>query len=433
MGLIARSAALTERARRVLPGGVNSPARSFRAVGGTPRYIARASGAHVVDEDGVEFIDYVMGWGALLLGHAPAVVREALERALIDGVGCGVPHRAEVEFAERVLGRLPWAEQVRLTNSGTEAVMTAVRLARGATGRAGLLKFSGGYHGHSDAVLVSGHGDGQGAPSPAAGLPAGIARDVWLAEFNDLEAVELRFATHGPGIAAVIVEPVSANMGVVAPAPGFLAGLRSLCTRHGALLVFDEVVTGFRIAPGGAAERFGVTPDLAVYGKVLGGGMPVGAIAGAADLLQRLAPAGPIAHAGTFAGHPATMAAGLAILTAIGADPDLFTRLEAAGASLEAGLVADIARNGHPCQLARVGSMWTLFFAPATVVNWRSADAASCERYGLFFHAMLERGVHLAPSALEANFISAAHTAADIDRTVSAAAGALAEVHAYHR
>ena len=425
------NAALTVRAQRVIPGGVNSPARSFRGVGGTPRFIARASGARVVDEDGDEYLDYVMGWGALLFGHAPAAVHKAVDRALIDGVGCGVPHRAEVEFAERVLGLVQWAGQVRLANSGTEAVMTAVRLARGETGRAGLLKFIGGYHGHSDAVLVSEGGAGRGKASPAEGLAAGVANDIWFAHFNDLHAVEQCLSTHGDEIAAVIVEPVAANMGVVAPAPGFLAGVRALCTRHGVRLIFDEVVTGFRVAPGGAAERYGVTPDLAVYGKVLGGGMPIGAVAGSADLLRHLAPSGPVAHAGTFAGHPVTVAAGLSVLDAIAADLELFPRLDRAGSTLEAALTADIQRHGYPCSVARVGSMWTLFFSPDPVTNWPAADGASREQYRRFFHALLERGIHLAPSALEANFISAAHTAADIDRTVSAIVASLAEVHAH--
>jgi glutamate-1-semialdehyde 2,1-aminomutase len=424
-----QSAALVARARRVIPGGVNSPARAFRTVGGTPRYIAGAAGACLVDEDGVGYLDYVMGWGALLFGHAPACVAQAVARAQRRGVGCGVPHRGEVEFAERLLERLPWAGRVRLANSGTEAVMTAVRLARSATGRAGILKFGGGYHGHTDATLVADHDDGRGLPSAAAGLTAGVARDVWLAPYNDLDAVNRLVSTHGREIAAVIVEPVAANMGVVPPAPGFLAGLRSICTRHGALLIFDEVVTGLRIAAGGAVERYGVTPDLAVYGKVIGGGLPVGAVAGPADLLDRLAPAGPVAHAGTFAGHPLTTAAGIAVLDAIASDPGVYGRLEAAGAALQAGLEDAISRAGHPCTVSRVGSMWTIFFSPAPVFDLSTAQATSRSRFGGFFHALLHRGIHLAPSAVEANFLSAAHTSADIAKTISAAAEALVEAH----
>jgi glutamate-1-semialdehyde 2,1-aminomutase len=387
----------------------------------------------VIDEDGAEYVDYVMGWGALLFGHAWRDAREAMARVQARGVGCGVPHRAEVEYAERLVALLAWPEQVRLTNSGTEAVMTAVRIARSATGRPGIVKFSGGYHGHADSLLVAETDRGPGGASVDRGVPAGVAGDVWLAPYNSLGAVDRLLSANGRAIAAVVVEPVAANMGVVLPGAGFLAGLRTLCTHHGALLVFDEVVTGLRLAAGGAAECFSVVPDLAAFGKAIGGGLPVGAIAGPADLMQRLAPAGPVAHAGTFAGHPLTVAAGLAVIDAIAGDPGLYARLEAAGAALQTGITHAIARLGHPCTFARAGSMWTVFFARERVRDFATAQASSRTRYSRFFHALLRSGIHLAPSALEANFISAAHSMADISDTVAAAADALEDAHEHNR
>lgn len=407
---MSRSAGLGERARRVMPGGVNSPVRSFRSVGGSPRFIAGASGSRVVDVDGRPYVDYVMGWGALLFGHAPAFIRAAVADALVRGVGPGVPQQGEVEFAERLVEVLDWPDQVRLANSGTEAVMTAVRLARAITGRTGVVIFDGGYHGHADVTLGS----------QSAGVPPAISRDIHRVAYDDLSALDQRLSTHGHSIAAVLVEPVAANMGVVAPSPAFLQGLRSRCDRAGALLVFDEVVTGFRVAAGGAIERFGIVPDIATYGKVVGGGMPIGAIAGPAATLSQLAPSGPVIHGGTFAGHPLTVAAGLAALAQVASEPELYARLETAGAALESGFAAVAAEHEGAFRISRVGSMWTPVFATTS-------------DYSRFFHAVLDRGIHLAPSPHEANFISTAHTPADIENTVTAARDALSEIYATRR
>ena len=425
------SLALGERAQRVMPGGVSSPARAFRRVGGAPLYIARATGSRVVDEDGVEYVDFVMGWGALLFGHSPPFITEAIARAQDRGVGSGVPTRTEVEFAERLIDRLGWPDQVRLMNSGTEAVMTAVRLARGVTGRAGIVRFAGGYHGHSDAMLVADDGTGRGQAEPAAGLTSGLAREAWIARYNDLADVERILSPATGAIAAVIVEPVAANMGVVRPADGFLQGLRALCDASGVLLIFDEVVTGLRVGSGFAP--FDVVPDLATYGKVIGGGMPVGAVAGRRELMGVLAPEGAVMHAGTFAGHPITAAAGLAVIGEIERAPDVYARLDELGAALEAGLTTEIARRGYPCVFSRAGSMWTLFFDRGPVTDWDSARRSSAPAFARFFHAMLANGVHLAPSPLEANFLSAAHTHADVQLTIAAATAALAEVYEHNR
>jgi glutamate-1-semialdehyde 2,1-aminomutase len=423
------SQALAERAGRVIPGGVNSPARAFRGVGGTPIYIKEARGSRVFDEDGAEYIDFVNGWGALLHGHAPPFIVQAIEQSQRSGIGCGVPTRAEVEFAERLVRMLRWPEQVRLMNSGTEAVMTAVRLARGATGRAGLVKLIGGYHGHSDAMLVAGTESGEGTPRPGSGLTAGVAADVWMAPYNNASALERVLSANSGRIAAVIIEPVAANMGVVLPAKGFLQDVRRLCDRAGVILIFDEVVTGLRVARGGATEWSGVAPDLATYGKVIGGGMPMGAVAGGRRLMSQLAPSGSVVHAGTFAGHPASTAAGLAVLDEIERTPSTYERLDERGAALESGVVAAISSYGYPCTFARAGSMWTLFCASGVVTDWSSASQASTGTFGRFFHAMLARGIHLAPSQHEANFISTAHSEADIDRTVASVVAALHEVY----
>jgi glutamate-1-semialdehyde 2,1-aminomutase len=397
-------------------------------VGGTPRFIARAQGARVWDEDGHELIDYIGAWGPMILGHRPPEVIAAIERQLSSGLAFGAPTALEVEMAETITRLVPSIEMVRLVSSGTEATMAAIRLARAATGRSRIIKFEGCYHGHGDSFLVkAGSGAATFGTPDSPGVTASTARDTLTARFNDAGSVRELFASNPTEIAAVIVEPVVGNMGVVEPAWGFLQDLRDLCAADGALLIFDEVMTGFRVARGGAQERYGVTPDLTTLGKIIGGGLPVGAYGGRRDLMQRISPAGPVYQAGTMSGHPVAMAAGLATLAAIERDPGLYDRLEALGLALERGVTGAIGRRDEECRMARVGSMWTLFFAPRTVVDWASAAKANRARYGRFFHAMLSRGVSLAPSQFEANFISAAHTDADIIRTVEAIVEAIEE------
>jgi glutamate-1-semialdehyde 2,1-aminomutase len=422
----AASAALYERARRLMPGGVNSPVRAFRAVGGSPRFIARGHGARVWDADGRELIDYVGSWGPLILGHAHPAVVTAITRQAQQGTAFGAPTELEVRIAERLTAAIPSLEMVRMVNSGTEATMAAVRVARGVTGRPGVLKFEGCYHGHGDSFLVqAGSGAATFGTPDSPGVTEGTARDTVTARYNDLDSVRAAFAAHPDAIAAAIVEPVVGNMGVVAPRPGFLQGLRDLCSAEGALLVFDEVMTGFRVARGGAQERYGIRPDLTTLGKIIGGGLPVGAYGGRRDLMERVSPAGPIYQAGTLSGNPLAMAAGLATLDVILGDADFYTRLEALGAALEAGLIQAAARVDAPCTVARVGSMWTLFFAPEPVDDWTGAARADTTRFARFFQGMLARGIFLAPSQFEANFISAAHSPADVEATVRAAAEAL--------
>ena len=417
------SRALFERAEQVLPGGVNSPVRAYRAVGGTPRFLARAQGSRVWDEDGNELIDYVGSWGPMLLGHRPPAVMAAIERQLASGLAFGAPTSLEVEMAEAIVRLVPSIEMVRLVSSGTEATMAAVRLARAATGRARIVKFEGCYHGHGDSFLVkAGSGAATFGTPDSPGVTPAAARDTLTAPFNDAGAVRELFAANPGEVAAVIVEPVVGNMGVVAPAWGFLQDLRDLCTADGALLIFDEVMTGFRLARGGAQEKYGVTPDLTTLGKIIGGGLPVGAYGGRRALMAQVSPSGPVYQAGTLSGHPVAMAAGLATLNEIAQDFDLYDRLDALGAALESGIstVTD-----DSCHLARVGSMWTLFFAPSPVTDWTSAARADRARYGRFFHAMLDAGISLAPSQFEANFISTAHTQSDIAATVQAVARAI--------
>jgi glutamate-1-semialdehyde 2,1-aminomutase len=418
---------LFERASRRIPGGVNSPVRAFRGVGGTPLFIARALGARVEDEDGRTYIDYIGSWGPMILGHGHPAVVNAIRAQAARGTSFGAPSRLEVEMAETIARWMPAIDRVRMVNSGTEATMAAVRLARGATGRSTIVKFEGCYHGHGDAFLIkAGSGAATIGVPDSAGVTEGTARDTLIAAFNDGDGVARLFDSHPGAIAGVIVEPVVGNMGVVPPRPGFLQTLRDLCTTRGAVLILDEVMTGFRLARGGAQERYGVRPDLTTLGKIIGGGLPVGAYGGRADLMARVAPEGPVYQAGTLSGNPLAMAAGLATLAAIEAASGFYDALEQLGARLELGVREAIAKGGHPCRVARVGSMWTLFFSADDVVDWASASRCDTARYGRFFHEMLRRGVSLAPSQFEANFISAAHTAADIDETVHAVGEALA-------
>jgi glutamate-1-semialdehyde 2,1-aminomutase len=420
------SRALFARATARTPGGVNSPVRAFRAVGGSPIFIASARGARVTDEDGRTFLDYIGSWGPMILGHCHPEVVAAVQHQMTLGASFGAPTRLEVEMAEQLAARVPGLERVRLVNSGTEATMAAVRVARGATGRSKITKFEGCYHGHGDAFLIkAGSGAATIGVPDSPGVTDGTARDTLATPFNDLAALARLFDGHRGDIAAVILEPVVGNMGVVAPRPGFLEGVRELCTRDGAALIVDEVMTGFRLARGGAQERYGVVGDLVTLGKIIGGGLPVGAYGGRAALMSHVAPDGPIYQAGTLSGNPLAMAAGLATLGVIDRTVGFYDRLEQAGSRLEAGIGAALSRGGYPCRLARVGSMWTLFFTSDPVHNW--TDAAGCDRtrFGRFFHEMLARGVSLAPSQFEANFLSIAHTDADIDETCAAVAAAL--------
>jgi len=420
------SRALFKRAQPVLPGGVNSPVRAFRAVGGEPLFMARAEGSRVFDEDGNVFLDYVGSWGPMLLGHGHPAVVSAVEAQLRRGTSFGAPTRLEVEMAELIPQLVPSIEMVRMVNSGTEATMSAVRLARAVTGRERIVKFEGCYHGHGDSFLIkAGSGAATLGVPDSPGVTAGTAGDTLTVRFNDLGSVRDCFGAAPDQIAAIIVEPVVGNMGVVVPGDGFLEGLRAECDRHGALLIFDEVMTGFRVARGGAQERYAVRPDLTTLGKIIGGGLPVGAYGGRRDLLGQVAPSGPVYQAGTLSGNPLAMAAGLATLRAIQADPDLYLRLEASGQRLEDRVTKEIAERSWPCRLARVGSMWTLFFTDEPVQDWEGAARCDRARHGRFFHAMLSRGISLAPSQFEANFISAAHSDADIDTTARACVAAL--------
>ena len=422
-----RSEALHERALGLFPGGVNSPVRAFRAVGGAPRLIVSARGATVTDADGNELLDYVLGWGPMLLGHAHPAVVEAVERQHRSGSLFGMTSPLEVELAERVRSFYPAAERLRFTASGTEATMAAIRVARAATGRDDIVKLDGCYHGHADSFLIKAGSGLQtfGVPD-SAGVPAGIARSTRVARFNDLDSVAAVFhIKHAVAPAALVLEPVIGNMGVIAPEPEFLTGLRAICDRHGSLLIFDEVMTGFRVARGGAAERFGVKPDLVTLGKVIGGGLPVAAFGGRADLMKLVAPEGPVYQAGTYAGHPLAMAAGNATLALLENDSTIFHRLEARTGLLAAGLREILTRRRVRGVVNAIGSMWTLFLGVDQVTSAEEARQTDSRRYAAFFQGMLERGVFLPPSAFESAFLSDAHTETEIDRTLEAADEAL--------
>ncbi len=415
---MSRSAALFDRAQAVLPGGVNSPVRAFRAVGGTPFFVASAAGARLTDVDGRTYVDYVCSWGPLILGHAPPVVLAAIQDAAARGWSYGAPCAAEVDLAELVRQRMPAVEMLRFVNSGTEATMAAVRVARAATQRELLLKFDGCYHGHGDGFLVkAGSGVATLGLPDSPGVPAGIAGLTLTVPFNDVAAVEDVFARRGAEIAAVIVEPFVGNVGFIPPAPEFHPALRRLCDRHGAVLIFDEVMTGFRVAPGGAQERLAIRPDLTTLGKIVGGGMPVGAYGGRAELLRLVAPAGPVYQAGTLAGNPVAMAAGLATLTATAA-PGFYETLERRTARLVTGIADAARRRGVPISAGHAGSMWGVYLTPGPVRNYAEAKATDTALFARWHRAALARGVFLPPSAFEAAFVSSAHTDADIDFTI---------------
>jgi glutamate-1-semialdehyde 2,1-aminomutase len=421
-----RSEELFERAARVIPGGVNSPVRAFGAVGGVPRFAAGGEGAYLATVEGERLIDYVQSWGALLFGHARPEIVEAAVRAAERGTSFGVPTEAEVLLAEAVVRLVPSAEMVRLVSSGTEATMSAIRLARGFTGRSKLVKFAGCYHGHSDGLLAeAGSGVATFGLPGSAGVPPSATADTIVVELNDTGALAAAMEVAAPGVAAVILEPVPANSGVIPPADGYLAEVRRLCDEHGALLIFDEVITGFRLGPGGAQERFGVTPDLTTLGKVLGGGFPLAAFAGRAEVMQRLAPAGDVYQAGTLSGNPVAVAAGLAALQLVEAESP-FARLEELAGRLCDGLTDGL--RAIPHAVNRVGSLFSVFFGGAPVTDAASAKAADHAAYAAFFHAMLRRGVYLPPSGYEGWFLSAAHGDAEIERTVEAARDAAGEL-----
>jgi glutamate-1-semialdehyde 2,1-aminomutase len=405
---------------------VNSPVRAFRAVGGTPRFFARAAGAHVWDADGKKYIDYVGSWGPMVAGHNPPSVVAAVQEAAARALSFGAPTEAEIELAERICRLVPSIEMVRLVSSGTEATMTAIRLARGHTGRDAIVKFDGCYHGHADSLLVKA-GSGAltfGNPS-SAGVPADTAAHTAVLQYNDVAAVRELFAEKGETIACVIVEPVAGNMNLVLPAPGFLEELKAQCERHGALLVFDEVMTGFRVALGGAQARFGIRPDLTTLGKVIGGGMPVGAVGGRREVMQKLAPLGPVYQAGTLSGNPVAVAAGLATLGLV-QEKGFQEKVERATRSLVEGLQAEARRAGVPFSAQSIGSMFGLYFSERAPTTLAEVMATDRERFNRFFHAMLERGVYLAPSAYEAGFVSAAHGEREIAETLDAARAAFA-------
>ena len=425
---INKSVELFEKAKTLLPGGVDSPVRAFRAVGGQPLFIERGEGAYVYDVDGNRFIDYVLSWGPLILGHAHPLVIEAIQKAAALGTSYGAPSPLELELADLVMELMPNLEMLRFVNSGTEATMTALRLARAYTKRDKIIKFEGCYHGHADMLLVqAGSGVATLGLPDSPGVPAATVKDTLVARYNDLDSVEALFKKFPGEISAIIIEPVAGNMGVVPPATGFLKGLRKLCTEHGALLIFDEVMTGFRAHLNGAQALYDIVPDLTTLGKVIGGGLPVGAYGGKKEIMQMVAPAGPMYQAGTLSGNPLAMTAGIATLGELKKD-GAWQKLENAAASLGAGVKAAADAVGIPIQQTRVGTMFSTFFSETAPENWSTVSASDTERFGKFFSTMLENGVYLAPSQFEAGFVSTAHTPEVIDATVAAVEIALKSV-----
>lgn len=420
---------LFARAQRVIPGGVDSPVRAWRGVGGQPLFISHGTGSRVWDADGNVFLDYVASWGPLVLGHAHPRVVAAIQDAAARGTSYGAPTELEIELAERVIRAVSSVELVRFVNSGTEATMSALRLARAFTRRDLIVKFDGGYHGHADFLLAkAGSGIATLGLPDSAGIPPSVAATTLVTPYNDLTALQDVFRAHANKIAAVIVEPVAGNMGVVPPLPGFLQGLREITQKDGSLLIFDEVISGFRVAYGGAQSLFGVQPDLTCFGKIIGGGLPVGAYGGHRDIMQLIAPLGPVYQAGTLSGNPLAMAAGIATLDVLADMPNAYAQLDGRAAQLERGLVQAAKRVNVPVTVNRVGSMLTAFFTADPVSDYASAKRSDTRQYARYFHAMLERGIYLAPSQFEAAFVSLAHTDAEIAQTVECAADALGQI-----
>lgn len=414
------SEALFEQAKRVIPGGVNSPVRAFKSVGLTPRFVKSGRGARIMDEDGNRFIDYVSSWGPLILGHAHPEVLTAVREAMQEGTSFGAPTRREVEMAELITEMVPSIEKVRLVSSGTEAVMSAIRLARGYTGRSTIIKFSGCYHGHSDSLLArAGSGAATLSVPDSLGVPPGVVEGTLVLQFNNLEDVRAAFQQNPEGVAAVVVEPVAGNMGVVPPKPGFLQGLRDACSQYGALLIFDEVITGFRVAPGGAQQLYGIDPDLTCLGKIIGGGLPVGAFGGPGAIMDHLAPLGGVYQAGTLSGNPLAVAAGMAALRVLKRD-NPYSELETKSARLCEGIANILGEKNIPHTINRVRSMFSVFFHPGPVTNYEEAARADREYFAGFFGRLLDAGVYIAPSPFEAWFVGTAHTEEDIDSTLDA-------------
>ena len=423
-----KSEELFSRAQELLPGGVNSPVRAFRSVGGNPRFIASAKGATMTDVDGKTYVDYVGSWGPMILGHADDEVIEAIKQAAARGTSYGAPSPLEVEMAEEIVDAVPSVEMVRMVNSGTEATMAAIRLARGATGREKIVKFEGCYHGHGDSFLVkAGSGVATLGLPDSPGVPQSVAANTLTVPYNNADALAAIFDANKGEIASVIIEPVVGNMGCVAPKEGYLQAVREICTSNDALLIFDEVMTGFRLARGGAQERFGVSPDITTLGKIIGGGLPVGAYGASKDLMRNIAPAGTIYQAGTLSGNPLAMSAGLATLRRL-RDRSIYETLEARGAQLENGLRQAAEENGFSVQINRVGSMITLFFTDEPVFDWETANKSDREIFGKYFHTMLEEGIYLPPSQFEAAFFGITHTEEIINQTIEAARRAFARI-----
>lgn len=425
---ISTSQGLFEKAQKFIPGGVNSPVRAFRAVGGSPIFIKSAKGPYVYDEDGNEYIELINSWGPMILGHAHELIQKAVSDAVQNSFSFGAPTRREVEIAELIVSMMPSVEKVRMVNSGTEATMSAIRVARGFTGRDKIIKFEGCYHGHGDSFLIAA-GSGaitHGAPD-SPGVTKGVANDTLTAPYNDLEAVQRLVDANKNQIAALILEPVVGNMGCVLPEEGFLQGLRKICDQEGIVFIFDEVMTGFRLAKGGAQERFGITPDLTTMGKIIGGGMPVGAYGGRAEIMNWVSPLGPVYQAGTLSGNPIAMAAGLTMLTYLNEHPEVYTKLEASGEKLTTGFKNSISKLGLDYTVNHVGSMYTLFFTNQKVTDFPSAKSSDLAAFGKYFHAMLNQGIYMGPSQFESMFLSTALEDTHINRIIEANEVALKE------
>jgi glutamate-1-semialdehyde 2,1-aminomutase len=420
-----RSAKLFARAQQLIPGGVNSPVRAFRSVGGQPRFIQRAKGARLYDVDGNSYLDYVLSWGPMILGHAPTTVISAIKKAATNGTSYGAPTELEVTLARMIHDAFPSMEKMRLVSSGTEAVMSAIRVARAFTKRDAILKFEGCYHGHSDYLLAkAGSGLATLGIPDSPGVPADFAKHTLTAPYNDIQAVRQVVNEHHDKLACIILEPIAGNMGVVPPAPDFLSSLRRLTTENGILLIFDEVISGFRVTYGGAQTLYGVTPDLTVLGKIIGGGLPVGAYGGRGEIMDLIAPSGPVYQAGTLSGNPLAVSAGIATLKQLKAR-GIYKKLEETSAALAKGIGEAAKKAGVPLTQTRIGSMLCGFFTPGPVVDWATARQSDTKRYGIFFHMMLEQGAYFAPSQFEAAFLSTAHTSADIEYTIKAAHAAM--------